>query len=224
MRAVGDIAESEPESETERVTREIRDGILDRVRPPGSRLVERELATEMGVSRVPVRAALAALDAEGLVTSRPRTWSIVREFSESDISDLHEVRAAIEALAFRLAAQRHTREGLAQLGVIVEAEVAAANRGDGVTARRAAADFHARVVVIAGNDLLSEIQQTLGVRIRWLLSQYDDLVGVAEEHRALLAAIARRDVESVSTLVRNHMDTGRYLDGSGRSTRAGPQT
>ncbi|MEU8527577.1 GntR family transcriptional regulator, partial [Streptomyces sp. NPDC048629] len=67
--------EFEPESE--RVTRQLRDEILDGVREPGSKLVERDLAAQLGVSRVPVRDALRVLVAEGLVTPRPRTWAVV---------------------------------------------------------------------------------------------------------------------------------------------------
>lgn len=69
------------EPESERVTRQLRDEIIDGVREPGSKLVERELAAELGVSRLPVREALKALVTEGLVTPRPRTWAVVREFT-----------------------------------------------------------------------------------------------------------------------------------------------
>ena len=69
--------------ESERVTRRLRDEIIDGVRAPGSRLVERELAESLGVSRLPVREALKTLVAEGLVTPRPRSWAVVREFTTS---------------------------------------------------------------------------------------------------------------------------------------------
>ncbi|MDN6176902.1 MAG: GntR family transcriptional regulator, partial [Brevibacterium sp.] len=79
-------------SETVRVTEVLRNEIIDGVRLPGSKLVERNLATELGVSRVPIREALKQLASEGLVANRPNTWSTVREFSPSDIADLNEVR------------------------------------------------------------------------------------------------------------------------------------
>ncbi|KAB2362945.1 GntR family transcriptional regulator, partial [Actinomadura montaniterrae] len=118
------------EPESARVARLIRDDILDGVRPPGDRLVERDLADELGVSRVPVRDALKTLVSEGLVTLRPRTWAVVREFTASDIADLREVRSALEVLTFKLAAQRHTRAGLARLRAALDAELAAARAGD----------------------------------------------------------------------------------------------
>ncbi|MFJ6695098.1 GntR family transcriptional regulator [Streptomyces sp. NPDC091272] len=203
----GSSEEFEPESD--RVTRQLRDDILDGVRRPGSKLVERELAAELGVSRLPVREALRALVAEGLVTPRPRTWAVVREFSPTDIADLDEVRSALDTLTFRLAAQRRSRAGLGKLRADLDAELAAAHRGDAVTARRAAADFHETVTELAANDLLSELEGTLRSRMRWLLVRHDDLVDVAREHEELYDAIAARDVPRVEDLIRKHLESGR---------------
>jgi len=210
---MGAVAESDQsESEVARVTRRIRDDILDGVRAPGSKLVERDLAADLGVSRVPVREALKALVAEGLVTPRPRTWAIVREFTPADVADLNEVRSALEVLTFRLAANRRTREGLERLRAVLESERAAARAGDPHRARRAAADFHEIVTSIAGNDLLFEIDGLLRSRIRWLLVQHEDVDRVAVEHEALYDAIAQRDVARASTLILAHMGNIRYLD------------
>lgn len=195
--------------ESERVTRQLRDEIIDGARTPGSRLVERELAAELGVSRLPIRDALKALVIEGLVTPRPRTWAVVREFTPTDLADLDEVRSALETLAFRLAAQRRTRAGLARLRVDLDAELAAARRGDAVTARRAAADFHETVISLADNELLNELERTLRSRMRWLLAQHGDLMAMAKEHEALYAALADRDVARVEELVTKHLESGR---------------
>ncbi|WP_292701922.1 GntR family transcriptional regulator, partial [Microbacterium sp. 69-10] len=67
----------ERELESTRVTAWLRDAIIIGERAPGSKLIERDLAAEIGVSRVPVRDALKVLEAEGLVELRPRTWAIV---------------------------------------------------------------------------------------------------------------------------------------------------
>ena len=197
------------EPESERITRRLRDEIIEGVRAPGSRLVERELAAELDVSRLPVREALRVLVAEGLVTPRPRSWAVVREFTASDVADLFEVRSAMEELTFRLAAERRTSEGLARLRADLDAELAAARAGDARAARRAAADFHETVTSLAANNLVSELANTLSGRMRWLLSQHDDLLGVAEEHRELYDALADRDVERVRLLVTRHLASSR---------------
>lgn len=199
------------EPESERVTRQLRDEILDGARLPGSKLVERDLAAELGVSRVPVRDALRTLVAEGLVTPRPRTWAVVREFTASDVADLSEVRSAFEPLTFRLAAERRTREGLDRLRTALDEELAAARSGDAVRARRAAADFHEGVTSLAANDLLTELERTLRSRMRWLLGQHDDLMTVARQHEGLYDAIAERDVVRVEKLVTEHLEAGRRM-------------
>jgi DNA-binding GntR family transcriptional regulator len=199
------------ESETERVTRRLRSEILDGVRPPGERLVERDLAAALDVSRVPVREALKALVSEGLVTPRPRSWAVVREFTDSDIADLTEVRTAFEPLMFRLAAERRTREGLDRLRQTLDEQLAAARSHDAVVARRKAADFHELVTELASNELLIEIERPLRSRMRWLLAQHDDLLAVAGQHLELYTAIANRDVAEAERLASEHLAQSEIL-------------
>lgn len=197
------------ESEATRVARQIRDEIVVGVRPPGSKLVERDLADAMGVSRIPVRDALKELVAEGLVTLRPRSWATVREFTPSDIDDLNEVRSVLEMLAFKLAAQRRTRDGLARLQKTLDTEFEAARAGDAIAARRAAADFHEVVTDLSDNHLLKELEESMRSRLRWLLGRHDDLMPVVEEHQALLKAIEQRDVELIEELTAAHVQSSR---------------
>lgn len=199
------------EPESERVTRHLRDEILDGVRGPGDRLVERDLAAELGVSRVPVRDALRVLVAEGLVTPRPRSWAVVRAFTADDVANLNEVRAAFEPLMFRLAAQRRTDDGVARLRALVDEELTAARVGDAVRARRAAADFHEAVLALAGNDLLAELHGVLRSRLRWLLGQHDDLMAVAAQHEQLGTAIADGDTARVNDLAATHLADGQRM-------------
>ncbi|MFF3028473.1 GntR family transcriptional regulator [Microbacterium sp. NPDC057944] len=195
--------------ESTRVADWIRGAILDGVREPGSRLIERDLAAEFGVSRVPVRDALKVLEGEGLVILRPRTWAVVREFTSADMTDLDEVRAVLEPLAFRLAAERHRRDGLEELRRALEAEKSSAIVEDRITSRRAAADFHEVVTALAENRLLQDLMRSMRSRLRWGLSQHDDLVHVTDEHEALFQAISARDGERASALALAHIDTSR---------------
>ncbi|WP_210605117.1 GntR family transcriptional regulator [Brevibacterium oceani] len=196
-----------PRSETVRVTEVLRNQIIDGIRLPGERLVERNLAEELGVSRVPIREALKQLASEGLVTTRPNTWSTVREFSPSDIADLNEVRTVFDVLIFELAAQRHTREGLARLESTMRRGRELSQNGDVVGAHRSAAEFHAIVTELTGNELLGEIGALLDSRMRWQLSQHDDLDVVATEHAELFDAIARRDQTKAGELANRHLGT-----------------
>lgn len=195
--------------ESVRVAAWLRDAILDGLRPPGSRLIERELAGEFGVSRVPVRGALKVLDAEGLVELRPRTWAVVREFTDADLADLDEVRQVLEPMVFRLAADRHRPEGLERLRLALVEEQDSAEHDDRIVSRRAAADFHEIAVELAENRLLTAMMQSIRSRLRWSLVQHDDLVHIADEHVALFEAVRERDGDRAAALARVHLDTSR---------------
>lgn len=195
--------------ESTKVADWLRDAILDGVRPPGSRLIERDLAAEFGVSRVPVRDALKILEVEGLVTLRPRTWAIVREFTPSDMTDLDEVRSVLEPLAFRLAAERHRRDGLDELRRALDEETISAEAGDPIASRRAAADFHEQVTVLTENRLLGDLMQGMRSKLRWGLSQHDDLAHVTEQHQALFQAISARDGDRAEELALAHIESSR---------------
>ena len=205
------------ESEAERVTHTLRDQIIDGSRAPGDRLVERDIAAELAVSRVPVRDALKTLVNEGLVTPRPRTWAVVRMFTADDIEDLIEVRSALETLAFRLAAERGTADQLAVLGDQLASEQRAAAAGDARTARRAGADFHETVVEMAHNTLLTELFASTRSRMRWLLGQHTELAIMADEHADLYRALADRDPDRAGRLAEAHLVTSRQAALRGRT-------
>lgn len=195
--------------ESKRVTTWLRDAILDGVLAPGGRLVERDLAGGLGVSRIPVRDALKALEAEGLVELRPRTWGVVREFTETDLADLDEVREVVEPLAFRLAAQRRRRDGLIRLRRALDDERAGARADEPAVSRRGAADFHEIVTDLAENPLLSLLMQSIGNRLRWALSQHDDFAHIIDEHVALYEAIRDLDADRAAALARAHIHSSR---------------
>lgn len=197
------------ELESVRVTRILREDIVLGRRPPGSRLVERDIAAELHVSRLPVREAIRTLVAEGVVVARPRSWAVVREFTEQDIQEFAEVREAIETLIFVFAAQRHDAAGLARMRAVLDREISAARKGETEAARIAAGEFHHVASQLAGNDMLDELIGVFLTRLQWLFGQHDDLIGMAEEHRVIYEAMAARDVEALRMLVPEHLASGR---------------
>ena len=195
--------------EAVRVAHQLRSSIIDGKRVGGSKLVEREIAAELGVSRLPVREALKILIAEGLVTPRPRTWAVVREIKASDIADVIEVRAALELMTFKLAAQRHTREALAQLRSTLDEELSFADNLDPISARKAGAKFHDQVNAMAGNQLLNELHAAIGGRIKWLMGHHEERADMAAEHESLFQAIASRDLGALEILVPQHLESSK---------------
>lgn len=196
------------ELESVRVTAVLREDIVLGRRTPGSRLVERDIAAELNVSRLPVREAIKALVAEGIVVARPRTWAVVREFTAQDIQDFGEVRVAIETLIFVFAAQRHDEAGMARLQAALDREVAAAYADDRDAARTAAGEFHEIVAELAGNAMLSELIGVFVTRLRWLFGQHDDLLAMAREHQVILEALEARDVDALRRIVPEHLASG----------------
>ncbi|GAB3118998.1 GntR family transcriptional regulator [Glaciibacter psychrotolerans] len=193
--------------ETVRVTGVLRDQIIGGERAPGARLVEREIATALGVSRVPVREALRVLLAEGLVLARPHSWMTVRQFTERDIEELFQVRAAFDSLAFALAAREAGPDALARLALVLSAESDASAKAG--ASRAASASFHDLVIEISGNSLLAELWRTLSGRMRWLLGQHDHPIEMHEEHARLYAAIAAGDEKAAAALAMSHLETSR---------------
>lgn len=198
-----------PALESARIAAWLRDAIVVGVRAPGSRLIERELAAEFGVSRVPVRDALKILEAERLVELRPRTWAIVRAFTDHDLDELDEVRRVIEPLAFQAAAERHPQQGRDRLGACLREQQEALRSGDLAGSRRAAAEFHEIVVDLTGNSLLRDLMGGVRGRVRWGLAQQDDLQRLATEHLALFDAISARDGDRAAQLAREHIERSR---------------
>ena len=196
------------ELESARVARQLRDDILVGRRPPGSRLVERDLAAELNVSRLPVREAIRALVSEGIVIARPRSWAVVREFTPRDVHDFAEVRDAIETQVFLLATARHDDAGIEQLRAYVEREERAAAEGDVVEALQMSGAFHEHMAVMAGNEMLTELAGIFSTRLRWVFGQHGELQAMAGEHRRLYDAIRARDVDLVRELVTAHLAQG----------------
>jgi DNA-binding GntR family transcriptional regulator len=93
----------------------VRRAIVEGDFEPGSRLVEQRIGEMFGLSRTPVREALRALAAEGLVTIERNRGAVVATMSEDDIRDLYDLRARLESLAAERAAVRMTDEGIAEL-------------------------------------------------------------------------------------------------------------
>ena len=93
----------------------LRDAIINQTLKPGERLMEIQLADEMGVSRTPVREAIRKLELEGLVVMVPRKGAYVAGMSMKDIHEVFELRSALEGLAVTLAAERITDDELEEL-------------------------------------------------------------------------------------------------------------
>lgn len=175
---------------------------------PGQHLVESELADELGVSRQPVREALQRLANEGWVDLRPAQGAFVHEPSEEEADQLLSVRALLEADAARLAAENASPEGIKDLEELcVRGEAAvAADDVDAVVDANAA--FHAKVMELAGNPVLTELSQQVDRRVRWYYRPVARQRGEQSwiEHRWLIEAIETGDESVAAAVMRAHTE------------------
>ncbi|MDA3626028.1 GntR family transcriptional regulator [Saccharopolyspora oryzae] len=189
----------------EQVHETLRQRIFEGYYVPGTRLVERALAEEFTVSRLPVREALRMLRQDGLVVEKDGRGVVVAGLSEKEVRDLFDLRAALEVLACRLAAERGSREDFAELGELLEAASSQLAAGRYRTAQKINNDFHDKVTEIADNDLLRSALEPLIGRLHWLFRHAEDLEELIDEHRRLLAAIATGDPDVAARQSAEHI-------------------
>ena len=180
---------------------------------PNQRLVETDIAEELGASRTPVREALVQLVKDGLAV-RSRQGLSVREFTLSEVREIYEVRAALEGYAARLAAERATPEALADLVLKLDhhAENSRGQIVDRAKVVETNAAFHNAVLATAGNDrlrLLATGNRSYFFNNEAAAVTSDDALGVAlEEHQLIYDAIRDRDGDRAEALVRGHVMAG----------------
>ena len=182
--------------------------------PFGARLRIEDLALRYGVSHMPVREALRILHGEGLVVIEPNRGARVRPLYRGFIEDMFDVRAAIEALLARRAAERRTPAHLAKLREAagqLEAHVAA-NQHDLVPVANRA--FHAVINEAAGNPGALAIVDRHWLLLAALLKRYgygeERFQRVIDEHQLLIVAIERGDSHAASLLMGAHIERGKH--------------
>ena len=191
---------------------QIKDVLLQRIvtgeYPPGARLVETRIATELGVSQAPVREALRDLEQLGCIVHEPFRGCSVRAFSADELLEAFPVRAALEALAARLAAERIDEDELAELADLLETMRAAADRGDAHDQSQANASFHAAIVRAARNATLERQWSLLEPFSRTYISVSQpglDLRALSERHVPILEALRARDADAAADAMHRHL-------------------
>lgn len=206
------IAATELAPLRDRIADSIRSSIIDGRVKPGERLTEPEVAKLLGVSRTPVREAFFQLISEGFVEAAPRRGVVVADLSQQDAEETYVLKGALEALAATLAAGRVT-EQLTTILELINEELREAIEATPVDMGRVLDlnnRFHQTFSDASGNRKLSRLvtvyrRQTLRYNYIYL-SAVSRLRQSVEEHRAMIAALRRKDVDEVGRLVRLHND------------------
>ncbi len=201
---------SEKSSLTEKVYRELRNGIITGTIPGGTRLVETTMASQMKVSRTPVREALHKLALEGLLYSIPRAGYIVEEMSDHDIQDLFATRTAIEQIVVKWAIEKITSEELQRLEMNLQKTDEVLKSGATKKMMNLDNEFHQIIYKAARSKTLYKISQTLSdhtFKFRQACIHIPDIAQRAKEgHLAIYEALRSRDPEKAEKAVETHLN------------------
>lgn len=195
----------------ERARDHIRERITSGQYPPGSRIKERELSEELGISRIPIREALTGLSTEGFITLQPRRGAVVTELAPEDLHEIFEIREVLEVQEVVLALRHGTESEKQTLLEIVEAERDAVRAGDADRVASGNAAFHQQLVEMSHNALLASLLDLLRSRLSWLLRQNDDASTICAQHFEIASAIAEGEQARACELADEHVATSRRL-------------
>lgn len=198
----------------ELVFENIRQAIVKGIFAPGERLMEIQLADDLGVSRTPVREAIRKLELEGFVVMIPRRGTYVANLSIKDINDVYEIRISLDVLAAGLAAERIEPEELEELNRLLLEITKASESGSMERIVKLDTAFHDVLYKASRNDRLRNIINNLREQItgiRGTSMRYPGrLADTIEEHRALVDSIAARDSEKAQAAARIHLENAEH--------------
>ncbi len=191
------------------VFKTLRQAILTGELKPGERLMEIHLAEKLGVSRTPIREAIRQLELEGLVTMAPRRGAQVAHITKKGMSEVLEVRVALEELAVGLACERITDEEIELLQNTCLAFENAVDSSDTRKITAADIEFHDTIMAAGKNTRLTQLVHNLSEQMyRYRFEYIKDNTGwnsLISEHRMIADAIIKRDSRLAVQAIRVHI-------------------
>ncbi len=204
---------SKAASLVDRVYHDMQNRILNNVWGTGHRALEQELAEELGVSRTPIREALARLQRDGLVKVIPRHGMTVLPISLKDIQEIHHILTSLEGLAVEQAASRKlTAHELDLLEKSIQKMDDAHGRSDIKAWAQADELFHCMLVDLSGNRILTEVVDNFWGRAQrarlTMLSLRTSTEESTKEHAQLVEAIRNGDGVQARDILERHRKRG----------------
>lgn len=183
--------------------------IVEGALAPGTRLNERLLCDQLGVSRTPLREAFRVLAAQGLVELLPNRGAVVVQLSAKDIAETFEVMGGLEAMSGELACQRITPAQVAAIRALHEEMLARHAARDLPGYYRLNQRIHDAINQAAGNDVLRDTYTTVNSRLHALRfrSNFDRERWDAAvlQHSAMVAALEARDGPRLAAVLKAHV-------------------
>lgn len=194
----------------------IRDALTSGHLKPGQRLLEVEIARQMGISRAPVREALRRLTQEGLAVTRPHRGTFVASLSPTDAREVYSLRAAIEGHAAFLVCHSATDAELHELLALAKAMHPPAQGNDLLGLTEQDICFHRRLCELVGQTRLLNVWLSISTQIRVLITItqriYLPPLEISRRHVVLAETIAARDAEAArSLIIKDIVEVGEYV-------------
>jgi DNA-binding GntR family transcriptional regulator len=212
MQQVAESTQLERSSTAKRIAAVLRQRITEGAIEPGERLNELSLAAELGVSRSPIREALAQLAGEGIVHLVPYKGTFVTALSEARLQDLLDFRLALEQFAVRRAIDRATAEQFDRFQGLIDKIAERAKAGDLNGAVDADLTTHEYLIEMAGSSLLAQTYKAMLGELRLYIAQtsrhYESAAELATEHAALVKAMRAKRGDEAVRLITDHITHG----------------
>lgn len=195
---------------SDKVEAALRDGIVRGERRPGARLNEVEIATELGVSRGPVREAMQRLARDGLVRIESHRGAFVRRLDVGEVRALFEVRLSLECQAAALAAERAGTDEVQALRALLRDSRGLVER-ESVPHYPERLDLHDQIVRCSRNAALTRYLQLVNQELKLVRArsgfQAVRATQALDEHERIVEAIAQRDPDGATAAMTIHMES-----------------
>jgi DNA-binding GntR family transcriptional regulator len=198
------------ESLKSKVARSLRLAIQTGQLEPGQRLVEEDIASQLGVSRVPVREAIRALEADGLLVTEHGRGARVSNPSVVDIEDIYGLRVALESYCLSTIIENGDKADIDMLQSLVDQMSEWCTGDDRAVLLELDLVFHERMCEMSGNERLLGTWQSQMAQLRMLLVMSDayleDPGGIARGHQRIVDAIRQKDVKKARKVLNYHFE------------------
>jgi len=193
---------------SEQIKEQLMEDLLQKKYKAGDRLVESAIAKEFNVSQAPVREAIKSLVEMELLDFEPYKGITVRAFTADDLSEVFLVRAALESLAARLAAERITAEEIKKLEEVLQYMLKAAKDGDIENRTSYNNQFHDTIIKASGNKLIARLSRNLRFaswsQTSGALTSMDH-IGIAQRHTLIIDSLRSGDPDQAEQVMRDHI-------------------
>lgn len=187
----------------------LRKTIISGVIPVGERIVEKEYAERLNISRTPVREALRMLEMEELIETIPRVGVIVKRISPEDVIEIYKIRQNLEVLATTTAMENITKEEIYEIKELLDITEQKNNEGDVEEVIRLFGEFNKKIYKASGMKRLASMISKLNEYLQRFrnisIAENERRQKALREHREILRLIEEKNKDQIADLIKEHL-------------------